>query len=162
MHTQCCHVKIWRSCDVTRWRHSQFDTFLTIFGRHGPSVGCPKTLFLSEPHLLLIWGEARPVLKIYRVLSNLKVSLGFPAAIFQNGGQNGRQIPFFSSRGYVWPNTWLVICPFLGFQGQGIQIWQNRLILKIQDGGKSKMVAKMAAKIDFSQVKSIIWLLSGL
>ena len=31
--------------------------------------------------------------------------------------------------------TWLVICPFLGFRGQGIQICKNGLRQKIQYGG---------------------------
>ncbi len=35
---------------------------------------------------------------------------------------------------------------------QGLQIYQNRVHYEIQDGGKSKMAAKMAPKNQFLQI----------
>ena len=51
-------------------------------------------------------------------------------------GQNG----FLSMKVILFSGFWLVICLFLGFWGQGIQIYQNKFnMVKIQDGRQNCM-----------------------
>ena len=108
-----------------------------------------KTLFVSDTPYLLIFGEAGGDMKIYQFLSILKRSLGLPSAIFQDGRQNRVKNGFLSLEVLLLSGTWLIICPFLGFRGQGIQICQNGLLQKIQDGGNPRWPPKWRPKCIF-------------
>ncbi len=63
--------------------------------------------------------------------------------------QNGRQIGYFISGMLLSSATWLMICPLLGFRGQGIEIRHNWIPKKIQYGGKTKWPPKWYLKFNF-------------
>ncbi len=55
-------------------------------------------------------------------------------------------IAFLMPKMLIFSGTWLVICPFLGFRGQGIQICKNGLRQKIQYGGNPRWLPKWRPK----------------
>ena len=79
---------------------------------------------VPDHHTFFVYGEAGSVMHACEIISNLEVSLGSPAAVFQNGGQYGRKIVFFHFPILIFRKAWLVICLFRGFCGQGFQIYQ--------------------------------------
>ena len=132
-------------------RHYNLKFWLCPTDRHREQVRvAQKTRSCSEPPTFLIYREVGCVMHKNEILWNLNNSLGSRPAIFQNGRQNGGQNRFFFIYALLVDKTWLVICPFLGFRGLGIQICQNWLRQKIQYGGNPRWRPKWRLKSRFS------------